>query len=125
MRWRGLPKRMHKNRRTQPHWIIEEASASAESSFIIIHPYADVENLAACCQQMRSPNLKRMYVIVDSRTAVTQTQSFLETLSASLEGVEVVVRFAHPRIIMLILHLWRQMQNFCERRSVKAEENDK
>ena len=92
---------------------------------MIIHPYADVENLAACCQQMRSPNLKRMYVIVDSCTAVTQTQSFLETLSASLEGVEVVVRFAHPRIIMLILHLWRQMQNFCERRSVKAEENDK
>ena len=63
---------------------------------MIIHPYADVDNLAACCQQMRSPNLKRMYVIVDSRTAVTQTQSFLETLSASLEGVEVVVRFATP-----------------------------
>lgn len=86
---------------------------------MIIHPYADVDNLAACCQQMRSPNLKRMYAIVDSRTAVTRTQSFLETLSASLEGVEVVVRFAHPRIIVLILHLWREMRNFCERRKAR------
>ena len=66
-----------------------------------------------------------MYVIVDSRTTVTQTQSFLETLSTALEGVEVVVRFAHPRIIMLILHLWREMQDFCERRSAKAEKDDK
>lgn len=98
-------------------WRIEETKlkSKTESAFIIIYPDLLIDDLKACCQAMRTPNLTKMYAVVDKRTPLGKTESSLAVLSEVCDGVETVVRFAHPFVISLILYLWRKMKAYCEK----------
>ena len=97
-------------------WYIEEigTGSTTESSFIVVHPDVVVDDLADCCQALYSENLKKMRVLVDKRTPVSQTQSFLSVIAQAMPNVEITTRFAHPFVISLTLYLWREMRRYCE-----------
>ena len=99
-------------------WRIEEANtgSTSETGLIVVYPDMIVDDLSACCQAMYTDTMKKMYVLVDTRTSVSQTQSFLGAVSASMPDLEIVTRFAHPFVLSLVLHLWREMRRYCEGR---------
>ena len=99
-------------------WHIEEidTGSKTESSFIVIYPDITIDDLANCCKALYSENLKAMRVLIDTRTPVNQTQSFLGVITQSMPNVEITTRFAHPFVIALVLYLWRQMRLYCKRR---------
>ena len=118
-------------------WRIEEANtgSTSETGLIVVYPDMIVDDLSACCQAMYTDTMKKMYVLVDTRTSVSQTQSFLGAVSASMPDLEIVTRFAHPFVLSLVLHLWREsadivrggnsMDEFCGNcRFVGKEETD-
>ena len=59
-------------------WHIEEidTGSKTESSFIVVYPDITIDDLADCCKALYSENLKKMRVLIDTRTPVSQTQSF-------------------------------------------------
>ena len=59
-------------------WYIEEIStdSTSENSFIVVYPDIVVDDLADCCQALYSENLKKMRVLIDKRTPVSQTSCF-------------------------------------------------
>ena len=97
-------------------WRIEEANtgSTSETGLIVVYPDMIVDDLSACCQAMYTDTMKKMYVLVDTRTSVSQTESFLGAVSASMPDLEIVTRFAHPFVLSLVLHLWREMRRYCE-----------
>ena len=99
-------------------WYIEEIStdSTSENSFIVVYPDIVVDDLVDCCQALYSENLKKMRVLIDKRTPVSQTQLFLSVITQAMPNVEITTRFAHPFVIAMTLHLWREMRRYCEGR---------
>ena len=99
-------------------WYIEEIStdSTSENSFIVVYPDIVVDDLADCCQALYSENLKKMRVLIDKRTPVSQTQLFLSVITQAMPNVEITTRFAHPFVIAMTLYLWREMREYCKGR---------
>lgn len=56
-------------RLTRPHWRVEEAGSgeSSDSCFIVVDPTADVEGILACVKQLRTPEIRKIWIVFDTK----------------------------------------------------------
>lgn len=79
----------------------------SERCSLFVYPHADITGLAECCREMSESVPKTVWVVIDTRTPPSHAKKVLQTVSAELPNCEQIIRFAHPFIISLILHLWK------------------
>ena len=114
----------HKRTRKRPNWRVEECGTGnpCETALIVIHPRADIDSVSECCENLYDDTLTRVHILFDNRTPASLVPRYLQIIKTALPALQHTVRFAHPFVIALVGHLWREMQAYGERRG-KGKDN--
>lgn len=101
-------------RLTKPHWRIEEAGSGepSDSTFIFVDPTADVSGILACVKQLCTPEIRKVWIVFDTKCRPLQVQACLKVVRDVMPGRELVIKHADEFIIMLMGQLWRQMKRY-------------
>ena len=103
---------------TRPHWRIEEAGSGepSDSTFIIVDPTADVSGILVCVKQLCTSEIRKVWIVFDTRCRPLQVQACLKVVRDVMPGRELIIRHADAFIIYLIGQLWRRMQTYPAKR---------
>ena len=106
----------HKRTRKRPNWRVEECgTGSTETALIVIHPLADIDSVSECCENLYDDTLTRVHILFDTRTPASLVPRYLQIIKTALPALQHTVRFAHPFVVALVGHLWREMRVYGER----------
>ena len=113
----------HKRTRKRPNWRVEECGTGnpSETALIVIHPRADIDSVSECCENLYDDTLTRVHILFDNRTPASLVPRYLQLIKTSLPALQHTVRFAHPFVVALVGHLWREMQAYGERVKKRKE----
>lgn len=111
------------------NWRIEETGTGnpSETCLLVVHPLADIDEIAEMCRQMYASHLKQVWIVFDTRCEPLHVKDALKIAEDVMPNLEYVVRFAHPFIIRLMGDLWREMKRYYEKRGrhkAKGIQND-
>ena len=105
------------------NWRVEECGTGnpSETALIVIHPLADIDSVSECCENLYDDTLTRAHILFDNRTPASLVPRYLNTIETALPALQQTVRFAHPFVVALVGHLWREMQAYGERVKKRKE----
>ena len=100
------------------NWRVEECGTGnpSETALIVIHPLADIDSVSECCESLYDDTLTRVHILFDNRTPASLVPRYLNTIETALPALQQTVRFAHPFVVALVGHLWREMRAYGERK---------